>query len=115
DIKPSNILIRSRVEEGRGRFVLADFGLAGGFDSHARTSGMTTVFAAPEQFRSGRTDPRSDIFSLAATMYYSLMYGDAVRECRFKAKLLGDVVPFGYRELLERCLDADPDERPADA
>ncbi|MBI3412022.1 MAG: SUMF1/EgtB/PvdO family nonheme iron enzyme [Planctomycetes bacterium] len=115
DIKPSNILIRSRVEEGKARFVLADFGLAGGFDPNSRSRSMTAVFAAPEQFRTGRTDPRSDIFSMAATMYYSLMYGDAVRECRFKAKLLGDAVPFGYRELLERCLDADPDERPADA
>src|SRR5262249_43231481 len=115
DIKPSNILIRSRVEEGKARFVLADFGLAAAFDPNARSRSMTAVFAAPEQFRTRRTDPPTATVWLTATMYYCLMYGDALRECRFKAKLLGDAVPFGYRELMERCLDADPDERPSDA
>jgi serine/threonine-protein kinase len=30
---------------------------------------MTPGFSPPEQYGTGRTDPRTDVYSLAATMY----------------------------------------------
>ncbi len=110
DIKPANLLLRP---DGSG--VLVDFGLAGLVDSSGNTgkAGYTPLFAAPEQLRSGQADARADVFSLAATLYYSLLYNDRARRephC-FKAAL----VPEAVRMLLSRSLDNDPAERPADA
>jgi hypothetical protein len=115
DIKPANILVRAQTEESKGRFVLADFGLAGGVDSTSRGLGHTPGFAAPEQYRIGVADARSDVYSLAATIHYSLLFGDSAKRSLYKAKHLPETVPGDYRALLDRCLDTDPSERPADA
>lgn len=70
DIKPDN-LIKMAQED---RVALVDFGIAKqktvGTASAARGLG-TPGFAPPEQY-SGHTDERSDIYSLAATLYYLL-------------------------------------------
>ena len=76
DIKPQNIIIRPD-----GRAVLVDFGLVKLWDpSHPQTQrivrGMGTAeYASPEHFYlSGRhTEPRSDIYSLGATLYHALV------------------------------------------
>lgn len=71
DIKPSN-LIRRQLD---GRIILVDFGIAkqqvagGGTLTAARAA--TPGFAPPEQYY-GRTDARSDVYSLGATLYYLL-------------------------------------------
>lgn len=75
DIKPQNVIIRSD-----GRAVLVDFGLVKLWDPndpHTRTAmrGMgTPEYAPPEQYDTqvGHTDPRSDIYSLGATIYHAL-------------------------------------------
>jgi serine/threonine protein kinase len=90
DIKPANILLRKHPEPGQGRAVLADFGVAGLVDSHARGTGYTALFAAEEQMRHGISDCRSDIYSLAATIYHSLLYDDAEKRDRFKARLAAE-------------------------
>jgi formylglycine-generating enzyme required for sulfatase activity len=110
DIKPANLLLRP---DGRG--VLVDFGLAGLIDATGKTgqAGYTPLFAAPEQLRRGHADARSDVYSLAATLYYTLVYNDPARRephC-FKPSL----VPEGLRPLLANCLDNDPAERLANA
>ncbi|HYT93052.1 MAG TPA: right-handed parallel beta-helix repeat-containing protein [Gemmataceae bacterium] len=113
DVKPANILLRAD-----GRPVLVDFGLAAVADSSGLTrtggtAGYTALFAAAEQIRRGQADARSDVYSLAASLYYALNYHDADRRDPqlFKAHL----VPAAVRDLLARALDNDPRERPADA
>jgi len=115
DIKPANILIREEPQPGQGRGVLVDFGLAGVVDPNSRGAGYTATFAAPEQMRHGESDCRSDVYSLAATIYHCLLYNDANKRGRFKASLLPVDVLAEVRDLFQRCLDNDPDERPQDA
>ncbi len=70
DVKPGNIILRSD-----GSMVLADFGLAKAFCSPDLTvSGQTIgtpLYVSPEQFRGegSRTDGRTDVYSLGATIY----------------------------------------------
>lgn len=74
DIKPQNIIITS------DRAVLVDFGLVklwDPHDPHTRTvlrGAGTPEYAPPEQYDMGlgHTDPRSDIYSLGATLYQAL-------------------------------------------
>ena len=69
DIKPANILI----EEGNGRALISDFGLARALDDASMTcSGMiagTPQYMSPEQARGEPIDGRSDLFSLGSLLY----------------------------------------------
>ncbi|MCX6083098.1 MAG: bifunctional serine/threonine-protein kinase/formylglycine-generating enzyme family protein [Chloroflexi bacterium] len=71
DIKPQNIII-----DQNGNAILVDFGLAKLFEAGQRTSlgarGLTPGFASLEQYGTGATDARSDIYSLGATAYAML-------------------------------------------
>jgi eukaryotic-like serine/threonine-protein kinase len=71
DIKPGNIKITPE-----GEVILVDFGLAKVMQgSQATTTGaraMTPGYSPPEQYGTARTDPRSDVYSLGATLYASL-------------------------------------------
>jgi serine/threonine protein kinase len=73
DIKPANILVASS-----GHVKLADLGLMKDLGSISRLTrtnvGLGTLhFASPEQFDDGgAADARSDIYSLAATLYTAL-------------------------------------------
>lgn len=105
DIKPQNILIR-----GDRSPVLVDFGLAAleGVPGYTRPMGYTALFVPPEQIRTGRAGARGDVYSLAATLYFALLFDQPDRRSLFKARHAPDEV----RDLLMRCLDNDPDERP---
>ena len=71
DIKPGNLKITPE-----GEIYLVDFGLAKVMqDSQATTTGaraMTPGYSPPEQYGIARTDSRSDIYSLGATLYAAL-------------------------------------------
>ena len=75
DIKPQNVIVTPE-----GRAVLVDFGLVKLWDPAAPQTrtvmrGMgTPEYAPPEQWGSAdqHTDPRSDLYSLGATLYHAL-------------------------------------------
>lgn len=74
DIKPQNLKLTAR-----GQIVLLDFGLAKGYGGQmsvvttsASIFGYTPNYAPLEQVQGLGTDPRSDIYSLGATLYHLL-------------------------------------------
>ncbi len=67
DMKPSNVMLNPN-----GRVVLVDFGIARLFKAARKGTMIGTLgFAPPEQYQ-GLVDPRSDIYSLGATLHYVL-------------------------------------------
>ncbi|MGB9178135.1 MAG: protein kinase [Pyrinomonadaceae bacterium] len=74
DLKPANIMI----DGNTGRVMLIDFGIAR-WVSAQDTKGVTAVgtmgYAPPELF-SGKVEPASDVYSLAATMFHLLTGSD---------------------------------------
>jgi len=77
DLKPSNIVITAG-----GKAKLIDFGIARLFQpgKPQDTQVMGTPgFSAPEQYGTGQTDARSDVYSLGATMFSLLCSQDPER------------------------------------
>jgi len=68
DIKPENIIITAE-----GRAMLVDFGISKVYDPSKGTTigakAVTPGYSPPEQYGRGRTDGRSDVYSLGATLY----------------------------------------------
>ena len=68
DIKPENIIITDK-----GRAMLVDFGISKAYDPNKGTTigakAVTPGYSPPEQYGRGRTDARSDVYALGATLY----------------------------------------------
>ena len=68
DIKPQNIIVTAE-----GRAMLVDFGISKVYDPTKGTTvgakAVTPGYSPPEQYGRGRTDARSDVYSLGATLY----------------------------------------------
>lgn len=67
DIKPQNLKLTPD-----GQVVLLDFGLARGADQDTSFFGYTLQYAPLEQIDASGTEPRSDLYALAATLYHLL-------------------------------------------
>jgi serine/threonine protein kinase len=112
DIKPGNII----VEENSGRAALVDFGTAqtrylraAGLPDGSRASVYGTVgYAAPELFQ-GHSEPRSDVYSLAATAYH-LLTDDDPRDHPMQYPRL-DILPPPLADILRAALAEKVDER----
>jgi len=122
DIKPENMLI-----DPTGSVQITDFGLAlalrGKYGGATSQSG-TPQFASPEQLLGERVDQRSDLYSLAAVVYYALLGappfpGDTTEQVlarqttnQFPApRERRDDVPEALERVLDRALSADVESR----
>jgi hypothetical protein len=126
DLKPSNVMI-----DGEGNVRITDFGLAGlaeEFREDERHAG-TPAYMAPEQLDGERATIRSDVYSLGLVLYEVFTGRRA-----FEAASLTDLIemrksgttptspsahvkeidPVAERVIL-RCLERDPEKRPASA
>jgi serine/threonine protein kinase/tetratricopeptide (TPR) repeat protein len=136
DLKPGNIMLTpGNAATTELEVKVIDFGLAkaitdagGEMDlTHGQFVG-TPNFASPEQFGSGVVDPRSDIYSLGATLWFALTgvapaSGTTVEEIRNRQirndlpmeQLVARKVPAPLIKLLRHTLALDPGKRPASA
>ncbi len=118
DLKPGNIKITPE-----GEIVLVDFGLAKlMLDSQVTTTGaraMTPGYSPPEQYGTARTDQRTDIYSLGATLYAALtgiIPEDGLARATGKARLtpIRQIQPRVRRSLataIEKSLEVEPEKR----
>ncbi len=126
DVKPSNCYL---AEDGTVK--IGDFGLS--ISTAVRTEPALTArgtflgtpaFSSPEQLRGEELNPRSDMYSVGATLYY-LLTGHTPFEAENLVQLLATVleqrppsatkfrsdIPAGLAKVLLRCLEKQPGER----
>lgn len=117
DMKPANIMVKPD-----GKVKLIDFGTAKEFDvqSLADTTALgTRGYAAPEQFGDAKgrgihkTDARTDIYSLGATLYHVLT-GKNPSEPPYVIKPIREWNPMlsgGLEKIINKCTMANPEDR----
>jgi eukaryotic-like serine/threonine-protein kinase len=109
DLKPSNVMI-----DEHDRVRLIDFGIA---RRHKQGSSDDTVklgsagFASPEQFQQKQTDPRSDLYSLGAMMYYLLTGGQYFNAVKHPVRHVSKAVDPQLAELVDKLLSFRPEDR----
>jgi serine/threonine protein kinase len=101
-----------------GRAMLIDFGIARFLPPGGRGTQIGSVgYAPPEQYM-GKTEPRSDVYSIAATMHHLLTGRDPQLEPPFSFPPLRDLNPSISRQTADvvmRSLDKELDKRPRSA
>lgn len=110
DLKPSNIMITEN-----NQIKLVDFGIARTFEEKAdNTHVVSAGYSPPEQYW-GAADPRSDIYSLGATMHFMLTGRDpeALHVCIPKSLNAG--VSDKIDAIVQMATAQDPAERYASA
>lgn len=106
DLKPSNIMI-----DLKDQVKLVDFGIARTWEENGEhTHVVSAGYSPPEQYW-GAADPRSDIYSLGATMYF-LLTGkdpDALHGC--SPRQANSEVPESVDFIVQKATSQDPNER----
>lgn len=130
DIKPQNLKVTAK-----GQIILLDFGLAkgnvtgaGNLTNSKSIFGYSRNYASLEQIQGTGTDPRSDLYSLAATLYHLLTNvppEDALTRAMavlsqkpdplVPANQVRPEIPAGVAAILHKSMDLDAAERPATA
>lgn len=124
DFKPANVMI-----DGRGKARITDFGIAG-LESELKDSAVagTPAYMSPEQIRGKELTTKSDIYSLGLVLYEiftgkQAFEGNTLDELLSKHKtatptnpseLVKDIDPL-VEQVILRCLEKDPQKRPASA
>ena len=123
DLKPANVMI-----DGDGNVRITDFGLAGAAGDAAAVRAGTPQYMAPEQLAGQPASIRSDIYALGLVLF-EIFTGRRVYEAKTVGELkqwhdsgmittpsaiVRDLDPAIERVVL-RCLERDPDRRPASA
>jgi len=123
DIKPANLMYHPETDTLK----LTDFGIARLTDSSKTKTGMvlgTPSYMSPEQLAGKKIEGRSDLFSLAVSLYQMLcgklpFEGESMAQLMFKianeppADIRGyrPDLPEGLIAFLERAMSKNPDER----
>lgn len=118
DIKPGNVKISPN-----GHIYLVDFGLAKVLEENQLTTtgarAMTPGYSPPEQYGTARTDHRSDIYSLGATLYAAVtsqLPEDALARLMGQAQLTGvrvrnPKISEEFAAVIEKALEVKPEDR----
>lgn len=112
DLKPSNVMITKD-----NQIKLIDFGIARTFKDDKSTDTTYYVsqgFSPPEQYGTGQSDERSDIYSLGA-LAYSLLIGGKPKIKNFKFEDLRDFTEVSdqLNEAIIKATDFRPENRPS--
>lgn len=118
DLKPANIM-RTR----SGRLYLIDFGIARRYQEGKTKDTVpfgSRGYASPEQYGLSQTTPRSDIYSLGATLQTLLTGFDSERdedtqEGHAKRQSSRLLLSQSAQELLDQMLTWEPEQRPENA
>lgn len=117
DVKPANIRITPT-----GKAVLVDFGIAKIYDPTRPTTigarGVTPGFSPPEQYSRGKTDARSDVYALGATLY-AVLTGQEPTESVQRTmgtvlappRSLNPALSVGMEKAILRAMEIDPAQR----
>jgi len=118
DLKPANVFLCTG-----GRVKVLDFGISHVLGARDARAVGTPAYMAPEQWRDGPQDSRTDVYGAAAMLYETLsgqlpyrVTADwsGVLEPGAKPQVNALDAPPALRELLVAALAAEPDRRPAD-
>jgi hypothetical protein len=122
DLKPANVML-----DGAGRVRIMDFGLAAAGRVEDVRAG-TPAYMAPEQLLGREVTQRSDIFALGLVIYElftgrraytASTIGDLVNQHESRSLTspseIVSAIDAAIDHVILRCLDPDPDRRPASA
>ncbi len=110
DLKPPNIMI----QRGDGKIMLIDFGIARTVQPGSvtkKTSVGTEGYIAPEQYV-GKPEPRSDIYSLGATMHHLLTGMEPMIPFHFTpANKINPLISERLNDFVMKALQMKPEDR----